>query len=129
MVRPLALGLLIVVSAFAQSQLQMNQAAKAAYERADAELNTRYSEIVNRKRSDQAFIAKFRRAQRAWISFRDAHIDSIYPASNARSEYGSVYDLCRYQLLTALTAERVAQLRQWLGGVDETDTCAGSNEV
>jgi uncharacterized protein YecT (DUF1311 family) len=47
--------------------------------RADAELNRVYQQVLAAKATDADFVKAFREAQRAWISFRDAHVTSILP--------------------------------------------------
>ncbi len=126
MLRCSILCLFLALQGFSQSQLEMNASGKAEFDSADAELNKSYREILQKRRADTSFVVKFKRAQRAWVVFRDAHVDAIYSAANARREYGSVYPSCRYGVLTALTRERVSQLQDWIKGVDETDTCGGS---
>jgi uncharacterized protein YecT (DUF1311 family) len=111
---------------FGQGQEQMNQAARDEYQKADAELNQLYGQILKDYAKEGAFVQKLRAAQRAWLAFRDAHVDALFPAADKKREYGSVYPLCRYQALTQLTKERTAQLNTWIKGVDETDSCSGS---
>jgi uncharacterized protein YecT (DUF1311 family) len=109
-----------------QTQLEMNQAARAEYDKADAELNQVYTRILRENRGETAFVAKMRAAQRAWVAFRDAHLEALYPKPGS---YGTIYPLCRFQTLTELTKERIKQLREWVDGVDETDSCSGSRKA
>jgi uncharacterized protein YecT (DUF1311 family) len=109
-----------------QTQTDMNEAAKVEYTGADAELNRVYRQILEARRADAEFVVSFRAAQRAWIVFRDAHVQALYPALDKRRAYGSVYPLCRWQALAALTLERTNQLKAWTDPPAEGDTCAGS---
>jgi uncharacterized protein YecT (DUF1311 family) len=65
---------------FAQTQFAVNEEACNRFKKADAELNRVYQQILASKATDADFLKAFRQAQRAWISFRDAHVRSIFPA-------------------------------------------------
>ena len=123
----LSVALLFVVwNSSAQTQADMNEAACAKYSKSDAEMNAVYRQVLNKYKSETVFIAKFKAAQRAWIAFRDAHLESLYPEPNKLQAYGSVNPVCRCGVLTELTAERTKQLKQWLNGAEEGDVCSGS---
>lgn len=97
----------------------------ADFKTADAELNRVYQQVVKKYADEPAFINKFKQAQRAWLKFRDAHLESRYPAEDKR-DYGSIYSLCSSNLLAELTQARTEQLKLWLEGIEEGDGCAGS---
>ena len=118
----------VVVEPRATSQTQggMNDAARTEYTTADAELNRVYQQILTAHHSDASFVLKFRAAQHAWIIFRDAHVQALYPAIDKGKAYGTVYPMCRLQVLTELTVERTKQLKAWVDPPAEGDSCAGS---
>lgn len=132
MTRLTALFLLFVTIAAAepraipQTQTDMNEAARVEYTGADAELNRVYQQILQARKADLEFVLKFKAAQRAWLIFRDAHVQALFPAADKRRAYGSVYPLCRWQILTELTHERTKQLKVWTEPPAEGDTCSGS---
>jgi uncharacterized protein YecT (DUF1311 family) len=80
---PLALGALslVVSSARAQTQAAMNQDACAQYKQADQALNATYTKVLKDYAKDPLFLAKLKQAQRAWITFRDAHLAARFPQS------------------------------------------------
>lgn len=125
----LAAGLLILSPLAAQTQLDLNAQAGAEFAAADAELNRVYQQIRSRYRGEQQFLNKLRDAQRAWIAFRDAELEAIYPppaSGSMQQAYGSILPMCLAEQKARLTRERTAQLRRWLDGVEEGDPCAGS---
>ena len=85
--------------------------------------------ILQEYRNDQAFIEKFKLAETAWENFRDAHINSIFPAEDKQLNYGTVFPLCYYIELVKLTKERIKQLSPWINGIAEGDVCAGSRKI
>lgn len=96
------------------------------FKSADRELNQVYQQVIQRYGDRPEFVAKLQAAQRAWIKFRDAQVEAMYPAVDKQKEYGSVYPACAESVLRELTEARTIQLRRWLEGVDEGDACAGS---
>lgn len=110
----------------AQTQSEMNQEACRDAKKADAEMNQVYRRIMTEYRQDAPFIGKIKAAQRAWLAFRDAHLESLYPAENKQTTYGRIYPTCRCTALAAVTRRRTAELQEWVKGVREGDVCAGS---
>jgi uncharacterized protein YecT (DUF1311 family) len=117
--------LLLAAGSPAQTQTQMNEEACSKYKQADAEMNKVYKQVLNEYKSELAFIKKLGVAQRAWVAFRDAHLEAIYPEID-KTRYGSVYPMCRCDVLTELTRERTKSLRKWITGNKEGDVCTGS---
>ncbi|HEY7291937.1 MAG TPA: lysozyme inhibitor LprI family protein [Vicinamibacterales bacterium] len=113
-------------SAAAQTQAAMTEGARADYTAARQELTRVYDQILKAHQRDSAFVLHFKAAQQAWALFRDAHVAAIYPAADKARAYGSTYQLCRLQVLTALTKERTKQLQQWIDPPEEGDVCVGS---
>jgi len=116
------------IGAAAQSQSEMNQEACGKYKKADVELNRIYQQILRDNAADKNFTQKMRSAQRAWMAFRDAHVNSIYPDPSPQA-YGSVNPMCRCMILERLTNDRIAMLSEWTDGVPEGDVCVGSQKI
>lgn len=117
--------MLAAAPVMAQTQLQMNVDACAEYQKADEKLNATYQQVLEQHKGDAAFVAKFKKAQRAWLIFRDAELAAIYPATNKQAEYGSVYPMCNCMEQAALVNQRIEQLSGWLSA-EEGDVCRGS---
>lgn len=111
--------------AMAQTQTGMNADACATERKADAQLNDVYRKVLAEHKGDAAFLAKIRDAQRAWLVFRDAELDAIYPAADKQAEYGSAFPMCHCLERTALVEQRIRQLSAWLKPA-EGDVCRGS---
>lgn len=107
---------------------EMNACTRAEFISADNELNQVYQRIVREYADDPVFLDKLRKAQRAWLAFRDAELQALYPyaGEDSRLHYGSVWPVCANLALEELTRERSRELRRWLEGVPEGDVCAGS---
>ena len=117
-----------VTVVIAQTQGDLDRQACNEYKKADAELNKVYQQVLTEYRADTLFVSKMKNAQRAWVAYRDAHLESLFPAADPR-EYGSVYPMCRCTALTQITKKRTAELRQWVVGIKEGDVCAGSVKI
>ncbi|HSF24070.1 MAG TPA: lysozyme inhibitor LprI family protein [Blastocatellia bacterium] len=116
-------------AALAQTQTDSNEDSCATFKQADALLNKSYNQVLSEYRKNAAFIRKLRVAQRAWIAYRDAQIEALYPATDKRAEYGSVYPMCRCSALAALTTQRADELKKWVDGLEEGDVCSGSIKI
>lgn len=130
--RMLIFGLIICSTVlFGQTQNEMNNDAKDTYEKADKKLNQVYQKVLTEYKEDTLFIRKLKAAQRFWVQFRDAEVNSIYSAKNEdkKVEYGSVFYMCWFSELTALTNERIKQLESWSKGIEEGDVCSGSRKL
>ena len=113
-------------TANAQTQLELNEKACDKFKKADNDLNSVYNRILEVYKTDKTFIAKLKKAQVAWIAFRDAHIDAIFPLEDKRVEYGSVYPMCECGEREEITLKRISELKRWLDGIEEGDVCGGS---
>jgi len=118
----------------AKTQYESNQCAGRDYQQADRELNETYQAVIKKMSIDGGkkgalFVQKFRAAQRAWLKWRDAEMQAIYPAKDKQDAYGSIFPLCAAERMAEMTRERTKQLRQWLDGAEEGDVCSGSIPV
>jgi uncharacterized protein YecT (DUF1311 family) len=110
----------------AQTQGDLDGQSCGEFHKADVALSEAYSKVLREYARDQQFIAKLKTSQRAWLAFRDAELEALYPKDNKQAEYGTVYSMCRCSELQSLTQERTKQLKRWLDGTKEGDVCAGS---
>ena len=110
----------------AQTQSNMSQDACAQYKKADQALNATYAKVLKDYTRDPQFLAKLKQAQRAWIAFRDAHLEASFPETDKQAEYGSACPTCRCNVLTELTEQREKELKVWADGIPEGDVCNGS---
>jgi len=112
----------------AMTQAEMNECSGMSYQIADGELNRIYDAIQSRYAEDKLFLKKLKTAQLAWIKLRDADFEMQFPHANDSQYYGSIFPTCASAYKTDLTLQRVAFLKQWLIGVEEGDSCAGSKQ-
>ncbi len=98
----------------AKTQAEMNACANKEAARVDAELNDVYRTLLSKAESQPEAVAKIRAAERAWIAYRDAYIDAMYPAKDKQAEYGSVYPMEVDLVRAKLTHQQVAALKEML---------------
>jgi uncharacterized protein YecT (DUF1311 family) len=115
-----------LTTAIAQTQADMQDETCGDFKKADAELNKTYKQIMTEYKADKIFVEKLKKAQKAWLSYRDAHIESVYPVDDKSSYYGSVYGMCYCNAKKELTEQRTKMLKQWVDGVEEGNACSGS---
>ena len=102
-------SLLLASPLGAQSQQEMNAQSRKDLKEADAQLNATYQKVITRL-PDEKSVALLRKAQRAWLSFRDADAASYADAMRG----GSAAPLLFYGQQTQLTRYRIKQLKRYL---------------
>ena len=90
------------------TQFELNRCAARARDKADAELNKVYRELL--KDAGTTERAKLRAAQLAWIKFRDTHCDY----ESVGNKGGSIYPMVMSFCLARVTGARVKQLQEIL---------------
>ncbi|WP_374562107.1 lysozyme inhibitor LprI family protein [Ideonella sp.] len=113
----------------ATTQGDLNACAGGDMRRADERLNAVYQAVLKKHQADTSFVRKLQAAQRAWLAWRDAEMEALYPGRADPAAYGSVLPMCWSTKIATLTKARAAQLQQWLDGVPEGEVCAGSLSV
>ena len=111
----------------AAAQSELTACACDKYHEADGEMNVVYKKVIARHSGERLFIQNLRKAQRAWVAFRDAEIAAIWPVAEGDPHpWGSVWPMCECTELQAITQERTRQLREWLATGVEGDVCEGT---
>ena len=102
-----------------RTQAEMNLCASTEFERADDELNALWPRVIDEVRRADIELGpvgdgrvsgetKLREAQRAWITFRDAHCTMVGYEARGGSLEPMLYNGCRARV----TRERIEQLRR-----------------
>jgi uncharacterized protein YecT (DUF1311 family) len=104
----------------ASSQAELNTCASDAFSKADAELNQVYQQLLKKYAGDNALLRRLRLAQQAWLRFRDADVNALYP--EPQTGQGSVNPMCRAMEMARLTIERTEELKRLLNP-REGDVC------
>lgn len=108
----------------AMSQADMNQCSYMDFEKADKELNAVYKDALKKaaKADQQAAemgpgyvgaIKALKKAQRAWIDYRDGHCDTMGYEALGGSMQGMLISGCQARL----TEDRTKQLRELIAGI------------
>src|SRR5579863_4985949 len=82
----------------AMAQSEMNRCADLDARDADADLNRVYQDLLAKLKSNENATNKLRTAQHAWLAFREARLQELYPAEDKQREYGSIYHMCHAQV-------------------------------
>ena len=111
------------------TQLDINMCAGADFTKVDAELNSVWKSIQAKYKDQPLFLERLKASQRLWLQFRDAELEALYPVAkgeDTNTQYGSMYPACYVGAKAKLTRQRIEQLKVWLDGAQEGDTCSGS---
>jgi uncharacterized protein YecT (DUF1311 family) len=103
----------------AVAQMSMNSCANAEYTRADSEMNGVYQRLLSMAEKVPGATAKIKAAERAWILYRDAYMEALYPAEDKQLAYGSIYPMEYAEFQTALTREHTKALRDLIKQYDD----------
>jgi uncharacterized protein YecT (DUF1311 family) len=98
----------------AKAQPEMNECANQEAARVDAKLNKVYGQLLSKAANDPNDVAKIKAAERAWIAYRDAYIEAMYPAADKQAEYGSIYPMDVALLTVKLTQQHIADVQELL---------------
>ena len=98
----------------ANTQHDMSVCANDEAKRVDDELNKVYKLLLSKVRGNPVATAKIRAAQKAWVAYRDAYIDAMYPAKDKQAEYGSIFPMEVDLLAAKLTRQQISALQDIL---------------
>lgn len=108
----------------ANTQHEMHVCANEEAQRVDDKLNQVYKLLLSKVRSNATATAKIRAAQKAWITYRNAYIDAMYPAKDKQAEYGSIFPMEVDLLGAKLTRQQIDALRDLLKQYQAQETSA-----
>ena len=113
-----------------QSNLEMKLCTEQEWKRADADMNEAYAKAIasareqNRSARDMPGYEKMpdseamlRKAQRAWVAFRDTNCAYQYQLYYGGSHAGLAYLICKADI----TKARAAELKQLLNGLEDPE--------
>lgn len=98
----------------ANTQTAMTKCASEEAKRVDGQLNSIYQRVLRAADGDALAVTKIRTAERAWLSYRDAYIEAMYPAKDKQVTYGSKFPMDADLLYAALTKTQVEALKKLL---------------
>ncbi len=98
----------------ATTQGAMNVCANDELLRVDAELNSTYKKLLLAAGDRSSAVEKIKTAERAWIVYRNAYIEAMFPAEDKQSEYGSRFPMEVSLLQVKLTKKQNEALKDLL---------------
>ncbi|MCR4666733.1 MAG: DUF1311 domain-containing protein [Desulfovibrio sp.] len=119
----LCLSIFAVQPAFAEPKA-MEEGSAELYEIQEQVLNDNYKRIRRLYASDPVFLEKLKLAQRAWLKFRDAELDALFP--HAVKAGDDNIERSRRIWMGRLAEERASQLARWIAGTNADDPARGS---
>ena len=95
----------------AATQAGMNICASEEARSADAAVNDIYQKLLSAAADQPVRAEKIRAVERAWISYRDAYVEAMYPAKDKQAAYGSIFPMEVDILRTRLTRLQIEALK------------------
>ncbi len=102
----------------AMTQSEMHACANQEAAQAEAELSATYREALSSARSRDGAVQKVEAAERAWVAFRDAYMEAMYPAKDKQAEYGSIFPMEYALRRVKLTRQHVGALKDLIEEYD-----------
>ncbi|MGE5569745.1 MAG: lysozyme inhibitor LprI family protein [Rhodospirillales bacterium] len=108
----------------ARSQAELNKCAEEEVMRADEAMNRAYEALLAKAAKNPVAVKKIKAAQQAWLAFREAHLEAVFPAEDKQAAYGAVQPMCASLLRAELAWER-AKVLESMANPEEGDVCSG----
>ena len=86
---------------------------------ADTQLNSAFQALLSAAKSQPMAVDKITNAEKAWIVYRDAFIDAMYPANNKQEAYGSMFPMEVDLLRASLTYKQIDALKDLMANYTE----------
>jgi uncharacterized protein YecT (DUF1311 family) len=110
----------------AQIKSDTDGAACSELKKHETELQAMLQYILTENADKTDLLNKLRVSQRAWLEYRKAHLEALFPDDPTKD--ASVRSTCSCRISSDLTKARVVQLRSWVDGVPESEPCAGTRK-
>ncbi len=94
------------------SQTGMDLCAGEEAKRVDAELNAKYQRLILAIAGNAVATAKVKAAEKAWIVYRDAYMDAMYPAEDKQTNYGSIFPMEFALLRATVTRAQISAIER-----------------
>lgn len=111
-------------NAKAVSQVEVNKCTEDEFKRADEEMNRAYENLLARAAKNAVAVKKIKAAQKAWLAFREAHLDAVFPAEDKTAAYGVMQPMCGSMLRAEMARDRTKVL-ETMANPEEGDVCGG----
>jgi uncharacterized protein YecT (DUF1311 family) len=98
----------------------MHRCADQDAREADTQLKKAYQLLLDKAKNQPRVVAKLKAAQRAWIAYRNAQLQAIFPSDKKQFAYGSMFPICYLKIATEMTKQRTSELRRMLEAWGET---------
>ncbi len=98
----------------ARSQAELNACANEEATRAERDLHRVYTRLLAQASSQPEAVEKIKAAEKAWLSYRDAYLEAMYPAADKQAEYGTIYPMEANLLRAKLARQHIFDLKEML---------------
>jgi uncharacterized protein YecT (DUF1311 family) len=101
------------------SQTGMDHCASDEAARADSELNAIYQRLLAMAKLAPKTTAKIKGMETAWIAYRDAYIEAMFPQEDKQAAYGTEYPMNVDLVRAALTRKQAKEVEELIKQYDE----------
>jgi uncharacterized protein YecT (DUF1311 family) len=111
------------------TQYELNVCAAEEFNHVDAELNHVYQQLLRATEGNQLATTKIKLTEQAWIVYRDAYLQAMYPEEDKQAHYGSIYPMEAMMFKTKLTRKQIAALSDLLRQYSELEQPAAREKA
>lgn len=97
----------------AMTQSEITRCFSEDVARAEAELKDVYDKLLAAVDKDPGAVSKITAAEKAWVAYRDAYIEAMWPAEN-KQFYGSIFPANARGLRAQLTRQHIEDVKELL---------------
>ena len=94
----------------ASTQAALHRCADEELRRADRDLNDAYQRLLSIVKDKPSAAAKIKAMERAWLAYRDALVEALYPATDKQAAYGTMFVVEALLVRARLTRQQTAEL-------------------
>jgi uncharacterized protein YecT (DUF1311 family) len=96
------------------TQSEINRCFSEEVRRAELELKDVNQKLLTALAQDKQTIAKVTAAEKAWVAYRDAYIEAMWPAENKQATYGTIFRANALGLRAKLTRQHIEDVKELL---------------
>jgi uncharacterized protein YecT (DUF1311 family) len=97
----------------AMTQVEITRCMSEDVGRGEAELKDVYQKLLAAVANDPQAVAKITAAEKAWVAYRDAYIEAMWPSDN-KQFYGSIFPANQRGLRAILTRQHIEDVKELL---------------
>jgi uncharacterized protein YecT (DUF1311 family) len=98
--------------------MELDICAKKDATQAEHRSKAIYQQLIRRFSTDPIAFEKIANAEKAWIAYRDAYIEAMYPTEDKQEAYATMYPMQASLTYARLTEQHIHALKDLINQTD-----------